>query len=113
MIDTSGPQPSPDEIIKNLREQKNAKVAVTAIAGWFSIVALLALFGGVVLQNRTLALSSLCWLSSGALAVAASKETEERNEIERKIEFVLKASALRKEASAAAGVSVVGRIGLS
>jgi hypothetical protein len=113
MIDTSGPRPSPDEIIKSLKEQKSTKFAVTAFAGWSSIVALLGLLGGVVLQNRTLALSSLCWLSSGALAVAASKETEERNEIERKIEFVLKASALRKEASAAAGVSVVGRIGLS
>lgn len=113
MIDTGGPRPNTDELLKGLREQKSTKVAITAAAGWSSIIALLALFGGVVLQNRTLALSSLCWLSSGALAVAASKETEERNEIERRIEFALRASALKKEVDAAAGMSNAGRIGLS
>ncbi len=86
-----------EEILKSLKDQKRGKVAVTATAGWLSLAALAGLIGGVALQNRALGLCSLCWLGSGMISAAAAKETQDRQEIERRIEFVLRASALKRE----------------
>jgi hypothetical protein len=89
---------NPSEILENLKKQRKGKVVATATAGYLSIAAIIGLVGGVLTNNRLMAFSAMCWLGSNVIASIASKETQERHELERRIEFVIAASELSKQA---------------
>lgn len=101
---------TPEEIIENLKKERQGKTAATVTAGWLSIAAIVGLGAGVVAGNRLAAIASLCWLSSSVMTSIAAKETQDREEIEKRIEFVVQASALKRtveEASKSAKAKVM------
>lgn len=104
---------TPEEILEDLKKQRQGKTAATVTAGWLSIASIICLGAGVVAGNKLAAIASLCWLSSSVMTSIAAKETQEREEIERRIEFVNRASAMKQaveEASKSAKAQVMSSL---
>lgn len=90
-----------EEILESLKKQKKAKTNATAVAGWLLIASIVCLGAGVVAGNKLVAVASLCWFGGSVIATIAAKETQDREEIERRIEFIIRTSDLKCAVEAA------------